>query len=302
MRSIILGSALILAMASTAYGAPIIIDHNSIDRFSTLSSSRVAAVQNSIRWHYAHTSHGGQLTSGLAELESSNSLYNVSRGNRSLPSDNNSLNIYDGQPGDSYITPEEYWKTAAGLTATRSVLTANPSINVSMWSWCSQMNSYHEGEYSTAKVSDYLSAMAALEAEFPEVTFVYMTGNAQATGSSGLRRYNNNEMIRSWVRDSEKRVLFDFADLDAWYNDGDGWSQTTYDQDGQAIPSEHSAFLPDQGAGHTNGLSRDQKAKAVWLMMNAIEQHDSSPVPLPAAAWLLGSGLLGLVGLHRRRR
>ena len=28
----------------------------------------------------------------------------------------------------------------------------------------------------------------------------------------------------------------------------------------------------------------------------------AAPVPVPAAAWLLGSGLLGLVGLRRRSR
>jgi hypothetical protein len=28
----------------------------------------------------------------------------------------------------------------------------------------------------------------------------------------------------------------------------------------------------------------------------------TSPVPVPAAAWLFGSGLLGLVGIARRRK
>lgn len=37
---------------------------------------------------------------------------------------------------------------------------------------------------------------------------------------------------------------------------------------------------------------------AAW----AVRPGDVAPVPLPAAAWLLGSGLLGLIGVARRRR
>ena len=34
----------------------------------------------------------------------------------------------------------------------------------------------------------------------------------------------------------------------------------------------------------------------------SINTDYSAPIPIPAAAWLFGSGLLGLVGVARRRR
>lgn len=45
----------------------------------------------------------------------------------------------------------------------------------------------------------------------------------------------------------------------------------------------------------TNGLPDSH------IAINAIIQHPAAVVPLPAAAWLFGSGLLGLVGVARRR-
>jgi hypothetical protein len=38
------------------------------------------------------------------------------------------------------------------------------------------------------------------------------------------------------------------------------------------------------------------------VMSMHLESIASSPVPIPAAAWLFGSGLLGLIGLARRKR
>jgi hypothetical protein len=63
--------------------------------------------------HYAHTSHGGQVLSGLRWLESRDSKYNVdiqASGTVVLPGDTTALRIYDGNnyPGNTYITPNMY--------------------------------------------------------------------------------------------------------------------------------------------------------------------------------------------------
>ena len=274
--------------------APLIIDHTSIDSFATLSNADLDAVQANISWHYAHTSHGGQLTTGLRRLETSDARYSVAIGSRYLPAESGALNIFDGQEGESYITPDKYWQTAAGVAKTEAVLDHTPAINVSAWSWCTQLNNYN-----TSQVQAYLSQMAAFETAYPQVTFVYMTGNAQAGGSSGATRYANNNLIRSWVAGSDHRVLFDFADLDAWWYNGSDWERETYDYNGQTIPLEHVHFNGNE-SGHTTYESCEQKGKAVWVMMTELEQRPA--VPLPGAFWLLGSGLLGLVTVRRRLR
>ncbi len=284
----------VVPFSSVSSAAPIIIDHTSIAGFSALSDATIDAVQANIRWHYAHTSHGGQLTSGLQHLENGDPKYNVAIGNSFLPTESGALNIFNGQEGDTYISPDEYWKSVAGITKTENVLNHNPTINVSAWSWCTQLNSYN-----TATVQSYLDQMAAFEAAFPDVTFVYLTGNAQAGGSSGARRYDNNNLIRSWVAGSDHRVLFDFADLDAWWYNGTAWEQGTYSYGERTIPIEHDHFRGSQ-CGHTTYESCEQKGKAVWMLMAEIEQRGS--VPLPGAVWLLGSGLLGLVVVRRKKK
>ncbi|MCK4488479.1 MAG: hypothetical protein KAU38_17180 [Desulfobacterales bacterium] len=132
-----------------------------------------------------------------------------------------------------------------------------------MYSWCSHLNNY-----TFEETQDYLDTMAALEAEYPGVKFIYMTGNAQATGSLGYNRYLRNEQIRQWVQNSENRVLFDFVDLDSWwYNpDTQQWEQATYEYNGHIVPMEHPHFNGDE-AGHTTFESCEQKGRAVWWMM-----------------------------------
>lgn len=289
---------LIVSMAiltdAVSSAAPIIIDHTSIANFSALPDDTVDAVQANIRWHYAHTSHGGQLTSGLQRLENGNAKYSIAIGNSYLPGESGALNIFNGQEGDTYITPEEYWKTASGIAKTENVLDHNPTINVSAWSWCTQLNSY-----DTTTVQAYLDQMAVFEASYPDVTFIYMTGNAQASGSSGARRYANNNLIRSWVAQSDNRVLFDFADLDAWWYNGTTWEQGTYEYNGQLIPIENSHFNGSE-CGHTTYESCEQKGRAVWVMMAGIEQR--SAVPIPGAVWLLGSSFLGLLLVRHKKK
>lgn len=230
----------------------------------------IDSVQTNIKLHYAHTSHGGQLTTGLNRIESSNSAYSIAIGSGYLPDESGTFCMFDGQESVTYITPDLYWRTAEGMNYTRDVLNNNSNINVSMWSWCCQLNSYSEEE-----VQAYLDSMTVLETEYPDVVFIYMTCNAQGTGAEGYNRYLRNEQIREYCSENEK-VLFDFADLDAWwYNSNtEEWEQATYDYSGHTVPVEHSQFHGNE-AGHTTYESCEQKGRAVWWMMALLEGWES---------------------------
>lgn len=241
--------------------SPLIVDHT-CENLSQIPLFWIDSAQLLQKWHYAHTSHGSQLTTGLERIENNDPDYDIAIGYSNLPYVQDALCVFDGQETHTYITPEEYWRTKEGMDLTRDVLNNNPSINVSQWSWCCQMNSYSEED-----VQAYLDSISLLETEFPGVSFVYMTGNAQATGSGGYNRYLRNEQVRQYCQDNDK-ALFDFADLDAWwYNpDTQEWEQNTYNYNGFDVPVEHSQFNGNQ-AGHTTYESCEQKGRAVWWLM-----------------------------------
>ena len=241
------------------------IDHSCAD-LNEIPDSWIDSVQVNIRMHYAHTSHGGQLTTGLDLIESDDSSYDVEIGSSWLPDVTGALCIFDGQEGDTYISPDLFWETAGGMNMTRDVLTDNPTINVCMWCWCGQMEYYSEDQ-----VQAYIDSMSVLENEYSGVTFVYMTGNAQSTGSEGYNRYLRNQQVRDFCENNSK-ILFDFADLDAWwYNTSTSqWEQNTYSYSGSEIPLEHEEFNGDE-AGHTTFESCRQKGRAVWWMLAMID-------------------------------
>jgi len=247
--------------AAWDYSSPLVIDHTSSD-LDTIPAAWIDSVQANLRLHYAHTSHGGQLTTGLDRIEAGEPEYSVARGLRYLPTEAGAFCIFDGQEHDTYITPDEYWQTKSGMDYTRGVLDNNPSMNVSMWSWCTQLTYYTE-----AQTQAYLDSITVLETEYPGVVVIYMTNNAQATGSSGHNRFLRNEQIRQHCL-AGNRVLFDFADLDSWWFDpvAEEWEHETYEYDGDTVNVEHPQFHGNQ-AGHTTYESCEQKGKAVWWMM-----------------------------------
>ncbi|MCK5115801.1 MAG: hypothetical protein KAR44_04325 [Candidatus Aegiribacteria sp.] len=240
------------------------IDHSCAD-LNDIPDSWIDSVQVNIRMHYAHTSHGGQLTTGLDLIESDDSAYDVEIGSSWLPDVTGALCIFDGQEGETYISPDLFWETSDGMNMTRDVLTNNPTIIVCMWCWCGQMDYYTEDQ-----VQAYIDSMSVLENEYSGVTFVYMTGNAQSTGSEGYNRYLRNQQVRDFCENNSK-ILFDFADFDAWwYNTSTSqWEQNTYSYSGSEIPLEHEEFNGDE-AGHTTFESCRQKGRAVWWMLAMI--------------------------------
>ena len=69
------------------------------------------------------------------------------------------------------------------------------------------------------------------------------------------------------------------------------WSGTVY------APNPNDAWDFAFGLGDQGSNSKGSLAFA-W----AVRPGDVAAVPIPAAAWLLGSGLLGLIGVARRQR
>jgi hypothetical protein len=70
------------------------------------------------------------------------------------------------------------------------------------------------------------------------------------------------------------------------------WSATEY----EPITNFHKAWYLSMYFGHVGSDSQTVESYA-W----ALQSGDVSAVPVPATVWLLGSGLLGLVGLTRRK-
>lgn len=265
---IVIPTAFYAACAAFLWAAPahpqgMIIDHNCTN-LSQVPASRISAAQANVKTHYAHRSHGGQITVGLSLIESNNSAYNVSMGYQELPNEPGALCIYRFMPSTDYPEYDHYFGGVQRL------LDSHSTINVSMFSWCDELEYYTSGE-----VSDYLTRMSNLETANPNVTFIYMTANAQGENHN---RHARNEQIRSYCRTNGK-VLYDFADLDCWYNGAQ------YIEGG--IPVQHPQYYcgsPDCDGyewTHTTAASCTNKADAFWWMMARIAGWDGTPGTAP---------------------
>jgi hypothetical protein len=216
---------------------------------------------------YGHTSHGSQITTGMAGL--------VSFAN--APSGGSTYAWNSGGTGGALDLRDTPFSDASDLgnpnrtawaTATRSYLNAHSDVNVIMWSWCGQADG------TEADIDTYLDLMSELEEDYPDVRFVYMTGHTNGSGLTG-NLHLRNQQIRDYC-DANNKILFDFEDIESYDPDGKyfgdknvtdscGYSGGNWAIEWQNSHTEGVDWY-DCSSAHSEPLNANLKAYGAWWL------------------------------------
>jgi len=202
----------------------IVADHLAAAKFNSIPASNINTAKAALHIAYGHTSHGSQLITGMNALAASNSLYSWNNGGTG-----GALDLRDGaMAGDVGYYPDWVNNTRAylGTPNASGRGTTNPDVNVIIWSWCGQASSYTQQDM----IDKYLTPMSQLESDYPGIKFVYMTGHLDGTGSAGNLNARNQQ-IRNYCI-ANKKILYDFADIESYDPDGATNYMLLYADDG----------------------------------------------------------------------
>lgn len=234
---------------------------------------------------YAGESHSEAIRTGLTQLESIDNKYQVNVKSSGTPDPYTDQHLrasgatwgdISSSTGWIYSYGEEDWfTTALAITRTKAGITYCNSNNLTIsamgFGWCWD-NSITAGE----DISAYLNATQEYIdfcASNGYVTKVFFT-TGPVDDYSGEASYNNYlrwKQIRDYVRLTPSAILFDYADILCYNDDGSPgtaiWNGITY-----PVITNKNEF-PTQ-TGHISNAGALRLAKAMWWMLARIAGWD----------------------------
>jgi hypothetical protein len=261
----------------------LIINHTCAD-ITRIPEWAITLAKDSLHIAFAHTSHGGQLWTGMLGLVD---FANGGGLGLSLPADifeinwggtGGALDFRDqAMPGDLTDYPDWEIATRDYLGPPDSLTgrgTLNTEINVIIWCWCWSMGYKYLNNLLN---SEYLTPMSQLEQDYPGIVFVYMTSYSHTKTSFTL----GNQVVREFCIYNNK-VLYDFEDIESYNPDGTFFEFTHdncdyYDSPeadsllgNWAIEWQDSHILGvdwyDCESNHSQPLNANLKAYASWWL------------------------------------
>jgi hypothetical protein len=246
---------------------------------SQIPTQWVDSAKSKLRIAYGHTSHGSQLTDGMSGLVTwKGSQYSFNNGGTG-----GALDLHD----QAMAKDVGYYPDWVNNTRTYLNTPANSDVNVIIWSWCGQVASQSQ----QSMIDNYLAPMTQLESDYPHVKFVYMTGHLDGSGSAGILNVRNQQ-IRNYCQ-TNKKVLFDFADIESYDPDGAvnymallGNDNCDYDSNGDGIRDKN--WATDWQNTHTENVD--------WYSCSAAHSQPLNGNRKAYAAWWLWASLAGWSG------
>lgn len=258
-------------------GQGIIIDHTCTN-VTKIPESAITQAKEKLHIGYGHTSHGSQITSGMTGLVefANNGGLGLSLPKNILKWNNGGTDgALDLEEGDGYGSgwlDHDCGYYPAWVNETREYLDdpSHDDVNVIMWSWCGQASGRSEQEM----IDTYLAPMSQLEEDYPDVTFVYMTGHSDGSGEEGNLHLRNRQ-IRDYCINNNK-VLFDFYDIECYDPDsnyfGDKYVSDDCSHSGGNWAVEwqnsHTEGIDwyNCSSAHSEPLNANRKAYAAWWL------------------------------------
>ena len=97
-------------------------------------------------------------------------------------------------------------------------------------------------------------------------------------GEAGYQGSIKHQYIREYVKKDPGRILFDYADILCWDDDG---KQTTATWNGHTFPIITATNLGDASIGHISSAGSIRLAKAMWWMLARIAGWDGGVTSIP---------------------